>query len=184
MSQNDQYDLAKAFLNPPVFQMNRMIERYGIPLEELKQIHNHAHSPDEHEISAEDIETIRQLPIQSLALLRDVELLVGTIPAIKQMYDAQRPFLYSQPALKIAASRGVFTALSPEKQEAVRAILLALDDNVSLGELPYGSPLAAALSPERDLLQEVTNVVLESCSDALGRLQRFFSNVMHNKSRQ
>ena len=187
LSQNDQYDLARAFLKHHVFQMNRIIERYGIPFEELVNIHKYAHFPDIHKLSGEDIQTVRQLPVQSLALLRDVELLVDTIPAIKQMYDAQKPFPDSEPALKIAASRAVFTALSPEQKEAVRAILLAFDDNFlsihpSLRELPYGSPLAEALSPERDLLKEVTNRVLESCSNALQRLQGVFSGVMPNNN--
>jgi hypothetical protein len=187
LSQNNQYDLARAFLNTHVFQMNRIIERYGIPFEEFIQIHNYAHCPNRYKISDEDIQTVRQLPVESLALLRDVDRLVSTIPYIQQMYNAQRPFLDSEPALKIQASRHVFTTLDPEKQEAVRAILLAFDDNFlstppSLRELPYGSPLAKALSPERDLLQEVTNKVLESCGNALQGLHRLVSGVMHNNN--
>jgi hypothetical protein len=188
LSQNNQYDLARAFLNHHVLPMNRIIEKYdGILIEELIQIYNHAYCPNRYKISDEDIQTVRQLPVESLALLRDVDRLVSTIPYIQQMYNAQRPFLDSESALKIQASRHVFTTLDPEKQEAVRAILLAFDDNFlstppSLRELPYGSPLAKALSPERDLLQEVTNKVLESCSNALQGLRGLLGGVMHNNN--
>jgi hypothetical protein len=112
LSQNNQYDLARAFLNHHVLPMNRIIEKYdGILIEELIQIYNHAYCPNRYKISDEDIQTVRQLPVKSLALLRDVDRLVSTIPYIQQMYNAQRPFLDSEPALKIQASRHVFTTL-------------------------------------------------------------------------